>query len=287
MDSEDQTLSHSDIRAYYTNALFDYRAAWLDSQNLSMHFGYEDGGGSTHAASLTNANRVLADIAAVRYGDRVLDAGCGLGGSSLWLARERGARVVGIALGADQVAFAQRDADRRGLSGQVRFLAADYTATPFAPASFDVVWAQESLCHATQKENFFLEAARLLAPGGRLIIADFMLKRARIGAGDEALLAEWFDGWKMPGLWTSAQHCGAAKTAGLADITVRDVTPNTVASHQRLFHRARKVQPFSAFLRRVGIRNDIQHGNVVASIRQFQALRNDAWFYGILSARKP
>ena len=48
-------------------------------------------------------NRVLADRAGIRPGQRVLDAGCGVGGSSLWLAEQRGAAVVGITPVASQV----------------------------------------------------------------------------------------------------------------------------------------------------------------------------------------
>src|SRR5262245_39591299 len=86
----------SSVVRYYDGTWFDYRWLWLNSENNAIHFGYHDGRRRSHADSLLNTNRVLADIAPVGPGDRVLDAGCGIGGSSMWLAQQRGATVVGI-----------------------------------------------------------------------------------------------------------------------------------------------------------------------------------------------
>ncbi|HRC77349.1 MAG TPA: hypothetical protein PLO33_16830, partial [Kouleothrix sp.] len=69
-----------DIVAYYDETWLDYRMLWLNGQNLSVHFGYFDEQTRSHAAALANMNRVLADCAGVAAGQRVLDAGCGVGG---------------------------------------------------------------------------------------------------------------------------------------------------------------------------------------------------------------
>src|SRR5262249_17410792 len=148
-----------------------------------------------------NSNRVLADLANINPGSRVLDAGCGLGGTSLWLAAKRTAQVVGIAIGEDQIRFASEEAKRRSLGGSVRFLVADFNAMPFPEHSFDVVWAQESLCHSKDKALFFREAARVLTPDGCIILADGMLKRTNITDAERNLLLQWFDGWKLSSLW--------------------------------------------------------------------------------------
>src|SRR5262249_24453404 len=147
-------VTNSDIRAYYTGTSFDYWAAWLNVRNLAMHFGYQLDDTVSHSESLTNANKVLARVAEIAPGDRVLDAGCGLGGTSLWLAVERKARVTGIALGADQISSAIRASRGRSPGFKLRFLVADFTKLPFRDESFDVVWAQESLCHANDKFAF-------------------------------------------------------------------------------------------------------------------------------------
>jgi cyclopropane fatty-acyl-phospholipid synthase-like methyltransferase len=280
-------VTNRDIRSYYTHAAIDYWAAWLNGRNLAMHFGYQEDNTMGHSASLTNATGVLADIADVSAGDRVLDAGCGLGGTGMWLASRRRARVTGIALGADQVGSARDEAVRRAVSHRTQFLVADFTVLPFVEKSFDVVWAQESLCHATEKEAFFAEAARVLASNGRLVIADFMLRRRSISGPDQKLLDEWLDGWKLPDLWTAGQHANAAHAARLSDIRIQDVTRCTLPSHRRLYQRARRALPLALLLRLTGVRDRLQNGNFVGALRQYETLRKDCWFYGIMSARKP
>jgi tocopherol O-methyltransferase len=281
------TRTHDDIRSYYTQTHLDYRAVWLDGANLAMHFGYHNDDGMGHSASLTNSNKVLADIAQVEPGHRVLDAGCGVGGTSLWLARERRAQVVGITLGADQVGAARREAMRRGSSTTAQFLVADFTALPFPQASFDIVWAQESLCHANDKAKFFQEASRVLRRCGRVVVADFMLKRRSLSTSDRALLAEWYSGWKLPGLWTAAEHVNAVTSAGLSDVSIQDVTANMLPSHRRLYGRARRARPLATLLTLAGLRNSIQQGNLTAALRQYETLASDCWFYAFLVAYKP
>ena len=272
--------------AYYEQTLLDYRTVWLNGSNLAFHFGFHDHEHRTHAAALENTNRTLAQIGAIRTGDRVLDAGCGLGGSSLWLAESLGARVVGITLAESQADQASRIAARRGLADKVTFERADFTSTPFPDESFDVIWAVESLCHAEAKCRFYHEAARLLRPGGRLVIAEFIRTTRKLHPQAERVMREWLDGWAIPDLDTEQEHVGAAAAAGFSNISVRDCTIFTRPSLARLYRMAALAVPLNEVLHRLGVRNEAQHRNVVASVRQYQALETDSWFYGVLSATK-
>src|SRR5439155_14864192 len=80
-----------DVVAYYEETWLDFRVLWMTLGNPAIHFGYWDEGTRRHGQSLDNMNRVMADIACVSQGDRVLDAGCGVGGAAFWLAQNRGA----------------------------------------------------------------------------------------------------------------------------------------------------------------------------------------------------
>jgi cyclopropane fatty-acyl-phospholipid synthase-like methyltransferase len=272
---------------YYDHTRFDYRAVWQNSDNVAFHFGYYDDRIEGHAHALVNSNQVLAEIARIAPGDRVLDAGCGLGGSSCWLAARRGAEVVGITPVAHQVAGARDIAVARALDDRVRFERADYTRTPFPDASFDVVWALESLCHAVDKAAFYREAARLLRPGGRLVVAEYVRASRGNGREAEALVRQWLDGWTIPDLDTRDEHLTAAAAAGLAEVRLVDHTASTRRSLRRLYKLACVAWPIDWTLYGLGLRSTAQHGNVVASLRQYQALRRGLWFYGILSAEKP
>jgi tocopherol O-methyltransferase len=277
------SLTEAIVR-YYDQTWLDYRMLWLNRDNLAVHFGYTDERTRSHTDALKNMNRVLADRVQIHPGERVLDAGCGVGGSSLWLATERGARVVGITVAPRQVAMARGHAVGRGLSDRVSFEVADFTATSFPDASFDVVWAVESLCHAPRKAAFYQEAARLLRPGGRVVISEYIRAARPLDPTGERLLHEWFDGWPMPDLDTPAEHLAHLAAAGFTDARLDDVTVHTRPSLRRLYRMAYWTYPLAVLGHVTRIRSEIQHGNVIASIRQYQALRHGAWFYGILSA---
>lgn len=275
------------IVGYYDETWLDYRILWLNKDNLAVHFGYTDESTRSHTDALKNMNRVLADRVRIQPGERVLDAGCGVGGSSLWLATERGAEVVGITLAARQAAMARDNAIRRGVTDRVQFEVADFTATPFPDASFDVVWAVESMCHAPRKAAFYREAARLLRPGGRVVVADFVRAARPLDSTGERLLHEWLDGWAVPDIDTPGEHLAHLASAGFAEPRLDDVTTHTRPSLRRLYRMAYWTYPLAVLGRVTGLRSEVQHGNVIASIRQYQALRRDAWFYSILSATKP
>jgi SAM-dependent methyltransferase len=193
---------------------------------------------------------------------------------------------VGIALGETQLKTASFLAQQRMLSERVTFVCADFTACPFAQQSFDVIWVQESLCHAVQKPVFYREAARLLRPGGRLVVAEFMRSSRNLHREDAQLLRRWLDGWAIPDLNSSEEHVRAAREAGFLQIRVQDVTHRTQPSLRRLHRWARVVRPFDYLFYQLGLRTAVQHGNVVGALYQFRALRRGLWRYMILSAWK-
>src|SRR5262245_32694962 len=71
---------------YFHKTRNDYRLFWMSRKSLAMHFGYYDETVRTHEASLLKMNEVLASYAQITAHTHVLDAGCGYGGSALWLA---------------------------------------------------------------------------------------------------------------------------------------------------------------------------------------------------------
>lgn len=275
------------VVSYYRHTWIDYRLVWLTGRNLAMHFGYDDEGRRNHHEAVENGNRVCADIAGIRPGDRVLDAGCGVGGSSFWLAAARGAEVVGITVVQSQVERARRVAAERGVTDRVRFEVADYLATPFPDRTFDVAWAMESLCHAADKAAFYREMARLLKPGGRLVVAEYMRVSRHLPAPIERDISRWCDGWAMPDLDTAEEHRAGALAAGFANPTVHDGTPYTRASLRRLYRRTHLGIPIDLVLYALGLRSPTQHRNVIASRVQYPLLLQGHWFYGILSATIP
>ena len=100
-------MAVEDVVGYYRSTTMQYRWAW-DREHL--HYGYWDRTVHSHRRSLVRMLEVMADVGGIRPGDSVLDAGCGVGGSAIWLAKRYGAKVHGITLVPEQAATAERRA---------------------------------------------------------------------------------------------------------------------------------------------------------------------------------
>lgn len=149
---------------------------WVDVWGEHLHHGFYPEG--RRSAGLDDHRRAQVEmidqlLAWGRRPDdrpvrRILDAGCGVGGSSRHLADATSAEVLGLTLSPVQRRIAE---ERSGPRGDLRFEVRDATATGRPEASFDLIWALESAEHMPDKAAFLAEAMRLLAPGGRLTLA--------------------------------------------------------------------------------------------------------------------
>lgn len=275
-----------DVIDYYDHTRYDYRVAWDNSPTPAVHFGFYDESSDSHTNALMNTNRVLAEWINIQEGEKVLDAGCGKGGSSFWLALNKNVEAIGITPVQSQIDDCNAQAKELNLMNQTSFVLADYCNTPFEDQSFDVVWACESLCHAQKKSDFYQEAYRVLKPGGRLIIAEYLRSKRPMEQEEESLLLSWLNRWAIQDIDTKEEHFNHANTAGFQDIKIEDVTKNMKISLRNLHRNSTNWLWFSKLLKILGIRSKIQHDNMFASIKQYEALNQHIWFYSIISARK-
>ncbi len=124
-----------------------------------------------------------ANLARIQPGDAVLDVGCGTGTLALEVARRVGhtGRVAGVDPGAEQIARARRSAARRHVP--IEFQIGVIEQLPFPDQTFDVVLSTLMMHHLPKslKRQGLAEIARVLKPGGRLVITDFTRKQERQG----------------------------------------------------------------------------------------------------------
>lgn len=104
---------------------------------------------------------------------RLLDAGCGAGGTALMIHEAFGCRLDGVNLSRKQVEFAENTAERLGLSESVRFIVADILKLPCGDGHYDAIWACESTQALPDLESMYTEFARVTKPAGRFVIVDF------------------------------------------------------------------------------------------------------------------
>jgi cyclopropane fatty-acyl-phospholipid synthase-like methyltransferase len=250
-----------------------------------MHIGHWDATTRTLRDALGRQNLLLADLARIGAADRVLDAGCGVGGSAIFLAATRGCRVVGVTLSRLQAAKARAHAARRAVADRTEFAVMDYMQTALPDGSFDVFWALESVCYADPR-RLAREAYRLIRPGGRLVIADGFAVRSQYAPADDRVMRRWMDGWAVPTLATLRECEQALGGAGFRDVAFLDCSANVEPSSRRLYWHSLYGLPLGRLAQHLGLRNRTQTGNIVGARAQRAVLRRGLLRYGVFTASK-
>lgn len=170
-------------------------------------------------ASQERILRYAADrwqAASTMSGD-LLDAGCGLGGGSLFWAQEVGARVTAVTLAPTHVDIVRRFAYQAGVADKVTPIVHDVTTLP-GEDRFDAAVAFESSCHM-HRGPLFERLRSLLRPGGRVFISDFFFVR-------ENYRDLWATHWLAP-LGSLEEYRTAAARAGFRELDMEDISSRT------------------------------------------------------------
>lgn len=162
--SNSKRQAEKNIHAHYDlgNAFY---SRWLDPSMTYSSALYEHEGQDLEAAQ-RNKYRALADSIALKEGDHVLEIGCGWGGFAEYAAKERGAKVTGITISKEQLAFAQERMQRCQLNDKVNI---EYTDYRDVQGRFDAVASIEMFEAVGQEywNSYFGKIAEVLKPGGR------------------------------------------------------------------------------------------------------------------------
>jgi tocopherol O-methyltransferase len=186
------------IKHHYEVSSDYYYSLWGEH----IHHGYFIDPSDTKEVAQTRLISLLLEKSALPAGSMVLDVGCGIGGTSRYLAREKGCKVTGVTISPRQVEIATKlsaeeasswrqeaetlingsdEASSDGsiklgnLGGNVKFieLDAEKMGEYFHNEKFDCVWISEAMSHLPNKALFFQNAANLLNLGGKLVVADW------------------------------------------------------------------------------------------------------------------
>lgn len=217
--------NNNQVKEQNTKIIEYYNAIPFPVKNLAIHLGYYDETINSYEDSLIGMNRVTAEMANITESDLVLDAGCGIGGSSIWLALTFGCKVIGITLVRKQAEIAKSYAQERHVDGFTEFRIMDFTDTEFRDETFDVVWALESVCHTIDKEKFVSEAYRILKKGGRLVVADLFMDKVHLSE-NELDEMKWISGWAVPNLCHKDKFRKYMEDIGFGNILFRDISEN-------------------------------------------------------------
>ncbi|MFA7381625.1 MAG: methyltransferase domain-containing protein [Bacteroidia bacterium] len=281
------TFSNTDIADYYDQTEIHYRRGWKLSENLALHYGYWDDKTSNLSEALQRMNERLAELGHITAEDYVLDSGCGVGGSSIFLARTIGCRTKGITLSAKQVESAGRYAKDRQVDHLCTFEQKDYTQTGYPAATFDVVWAIESSGTAPDKMAFINEAYRILKPGGRLVIADVYRGKEQMSELDNKRLLKVLNGWAMTDVDTPEVFKKKLEQGGFQQVRHLDISANIQRSATRIFWGGISMffiaHIYKLFNPKV---RHFAHNHYKALVWQYPTLQKKLWAYCMVYAEK-
>ena len=159
-----KVIRHYDFLSPY------YHSLWGEH----LHHGYWIRGDESKETAQLQLIEHLAALAGIQRGSRVLDIGCGFGGSSFYLAKRYAASTTGITISPVQFEMANEAAAQRKLDS--RFLLMDAESLHFSEP-FGLFWSIESISHYHDPEKFFASSAKFLKPGGTFALIDWFREK--------------------------------------------------------------------------------------------------------------
>jgi SAM-dependent methyltransferase len=158
---------------------------------------------------------------------RVADLGCGVCASLCRIAKTMPIQGLGVTISDAQVELAKRRIEAQGLTASVECIKGDFCALPPGLPAVDLAFSIEAFVHAPSGEDYFRECARLIRPGGLLIVCDDYVSDASLRSDRRA--ARWIErfrrGWVAPNVRTEDEARSLARAAGFSHVETIDLSP--------------------------------------------------------------
>jgi ubiquinone/menaquinone biosynthesis C-methylase UbiE len=213
----------------------------LNASDISpAHLGYEDlwPYDQLHSRGVA-ATREHAERAGIRTGMRVLDLGCGIGGSSRYLAGALGCRVIGVDLTPEYIDVARELTHRCGLTDRIEYYVGDALALPVSSGAFDRIFSHNVTMNIADKVALAHEVARVLVHDGKFSC----LELARGPAGEVTFPVPWASEQAASFLVQPGDMRAALEAGGLRVLEELDLTEASKAAAKAASERNRRGEP--------------------------------------------
>ncbi len=271
-------VNPKDIRHHYDRLARLYQLFWGEH----LHHGYFDCDCSPAQAQVRLMER-LAEAADLPRGGKVIDVGCGLGGSAFWLADRFDCDVTGYTISPVQVRLASQKAKARGFSDRVRFEINDANQWSPSPESVDMIWVMESSEHFVDKPQFFLNCSRALKPGGVLAVCAWLRRDGTTLSSEAELVRQIAEAMMSASLGGLSDYKRWIEQAGLEVKVAEDITRCVAPTWQRCAELIE--HPLLHWL--INITSPATRRFVRAFPLMRQAYNSGAMAFGLFAAHKP
>ncbi|RBP40432.1 tocopherol O-methyltransferase [Roseimicrobium gellanilyticum] len=212
-----QSISTDDVARHYDQLDRFYREIWGEH----VHHGVWETGKESPEQAVRRLVDLVAERAQLTPGMEVLDVGCGYGGTSRILAREHGVHVIGLTVSPAQARYAESVTEP---PGNPQYLLEDWMENQREPSHYDAMVAIESTEHMQDKVRVFTEAARVLKPGGRLVVCAWLSGGNLKPWEHRHLIEPVCREGRLPAMGTEGEYMGWMQNAGFEVTGALDVS---------------------------------------------------------------
>jgi len=273
MDLKDKIVQHYDVLSPY------YKELW----GIHIHHGYWKTGNETKEQAQEQLIKELISRAGIKNGARILDAGCGIGGTAIYLHKTLGAKVTGITISPNQIEMGNKLARENKAKIKLMLIDADqFNCDNNFEHEFDVIWSVEAISHFHKKANFFRSTSLLLKPGGKFVIADWFKSNFLTEKEERKYIKPIEKAMLVPRLESPASYMNYMNRAGLNVTSFEDAS----AKVARTWDTSSELLKNPALWKFAAARGK----DFMTFLKGFAAMkmgfRSKAFMYGIIIAQK-
>jgi tocopherol O-methyltransferase len=236
-----RNISADAVRQHYEIMSLPYLLFWGEH----LHHGLFSTGRESPRQAQVQLLEYCSRLLKIQPGARVLDVGCGYGGTALYLARNFRCRVDGLTLSPKQARIARTKIARACLGdlASIEVCDVEQDAEPFnTRAQYDVIWTMESSEHLQDKAGYIERAARLLHHRGQFIIAAWTRSKAAPLVRTAPLVEKIAELTVCPGFQTAGDYARQLCRAGLGITSITDLTESVLPTWEICYRRVTRAR---------------------------------------------
>lgn len=248
---------------------------------LTIHYGLWGPETKTDQQANLRSNHYLVKGCKLTPEWRILDAGCGVGETSIWLAKQFGVKVVGLTICKSHVNLGTEYAGKEGVGHLVEFHHGDFMDLQYPDNSFDAVLSQETYCYTSDKVAFLQGVNRVLKSGGRWQCVDGFLTEKILSESDEVIHDAVQQGWLTEPLQRWQDTLKSLELAGFVNIKEINLEAEVAPSTQKAYNTWK-------FFRSMFAPSGWAHQKFIEGVLNFhEGLQQGIFTYRLIVGTKP